>query len=253
MLRMLYVLSKSLRLNFLYRLTKAFLPKIINNWVYTLSQKYSSTLLVRPSELQPKFRKAVKFLINNLGASKIGDYLEFGVFQGTSLNCMYQTLIELNLDDVRLFGFDSFKGLPPIAAIDIENELQPGDYACTLESTTKLLTRNGIDWRRTFLVKGWYSDILTSSLIKACAMKKASIIMIDCDLYSSANESLKFCGLLIKDQSFIFFDDWNSEICQGERRAFEEFLKANTHLNAEQFDNYLPSGRIFLVTNTIKE
>src|SRR3989337_4080318 len=115
MLRILYVISKSLRLNFLYRLTKSYLPKFINDSVYTLSQKYSSSLLVRPSELQPKFRKAVEFLINNLGASNVGDYLEFGVFQGTSLNCMYQTLMELKLDDVRLFGFDSFKGLPAIA------------------------------------------------------------------------------------------------------------------------------------------
>lgn len=185
-----------------------------------------------------------------MGASNIGDYLEFGVFQGTSLNCMYQTLVELKLDDVRLFGFDSFKGLPRIAAIDIENELQPGDYACMLESATKRLTRNGIDWRRTFLVKGWYSNVLTSDLIKGYAMKKASIIMMDCDLYSSAKKSLKFCGPLIKDQSLIFFDDWNSEICQGERRAFENFLKVNPHLNAEEFDSYLPSGRIFLVTNT---
>jgi len=251
MLRTLYAISKSLGLNFLYRLTKPFLPKTINNWVYALSQRYSSSLLVRPDELQPKFRKAAEFLIKNVGASNIGDYLEFGVFQGTSLNCMYQTVKEAKLHNVRFFGFDSFKGLPPIAAIDIENELQPGDYACTLESTQRRLTCNGIDWQRTFLVKGWYSDTLTQNFIEDHAIEKASIIMIDCDLYSSAKESLKFCGPLIKDQSFIFFDDWNSEICQGERRAFENFLKVNPHLNAEEFDSYLPSGRIFLVSNTI--
>jgi hypothetical protein len=249
MLRTLYAISKSLRLNFLYRLTKSFLPKSINNWVYNLSEKYSPSLLVQPSELQPKFRKAAEFLINSIGTNNIGDYLEFGVFRGTSLNCMYQTAVELKLDKVRLFGFDSFKGLPAIAAIDIENELQPGDFACTLESAQKRLTRNRIDWKRTFLVKGWYADILTDKLIEGHAIKKASIIMIDCDLYSSAKESLKFCGPLIKDQSIIFFDDWNSEICQGERRAFEEFLEANPQLNAGQFDSYLPSGRIFLVTN----
>ncbi len=78
--------------------------------------------------------------------------------------------------------------------------------------------------------------------------------MIDCDLYSSAKESLNFCIPLIKDTSIIFFDDWSQDQYIGEKKAFDEFLRENPHFKAEQFDTYkhnnLPYGRIFSITNT---
>lgn len=204
-------------------------------------------------ELKSKYKKACEFLQQRIGPKNIGDYLEFGVCHGTSLNCMFQTLRELQIDHVRLFGFDSFQGFPAIAAIDIENELQPGDCSSNIESTSNLLTANGIDWSRTFLIKGWFSDTLTNSIITKHNIKKASIIMMDCDLYSSAKEALNFCIPLIKDTSIIFFDDWSRDWLIGERRAFDEFLKENPHFIAEEMDTYKrsnPYGKIFLVTNT---
>ena len=152
-----------------------------------------------------------------------------------------------------MFGFDSFEGFPAIAAIDIENELQPGECASSLSSTSERLTENGIDWNRTFLIKGWFSDTLNGNIIQDYKIQKASIIMIDCDLYSSAKESLNFCLPLIKETSIIFFGDWSEDKSIGERRAFEEFLQENGQLKSElvsQYKNHrVPKGRIFLVTN----
>ncbi len=187
----------------------------------------------------------------------MGDYLEFGVCEGTSFVCMFQALTELKLNHVRMFGFDSFEGFPAIAAIDIENELQPGECASSLSSTSERLTENGIDWNRTFLIKGWFSDTLNGNLIRDYDIQKASIIMIDCDLYSSAKESFNFCRPLIKDISIIFFGDWSEDKSIGERRAFEEFLQENGHLKSKLLSRYknhgVPKGRIFLVTNEITE
>ena len=152
-----------------------------------------------------------------------------------------------------MFGFDSFEGFPAVAAFDIENELQPGECASSLSSTSERLTENGIDWNRTFLIKGWFSDTLNDNLIQDYNIQKASIIMIDCDLYSSAKESLNFCRPLIKDISIIFFGDWSEDKSIGERRAFEEFLQENGQLKSKLLSRYknhrVPKGRIFLVTN----
>ncbi len=213
--------------------------------------------LVTLNRLRPKIEMACKFLTDKIGAANIGDYLEFGVFRGTSLSCMYETLAKLHLGHVRLFGFDSFAGFPPIAAIDVENFFQPGDYVSTLESTRQCLSEKGIDWSRTFLIKGWFHDTLTQRTIDSYGLEKASVIMIDCDLYTSAKEALNFCKPLIKDVTIFFLDDWNCECVAGERKAFEEFLMENPDLKEELIGIYeherKPKGRIFSVTKTIEQ
>lgn len=253
MFGIIYTLLKMLRFDVVYRNTKIFLPEPITNWVSTNSEKYKEPPLVSVKALQPKFKKACEILTDKIGANNIGDYLEFGVYNGTSMNCMFQTLKELKLNDVRVFGFDSFEGLPAVAAIDTENELQPGDYASNITFTSKRLTNYGIDWNRTFLVKGWFEDTLNESLLSDHAIQKASIIMIDCDLYSSAKRALNFCAPLIKDTSIIFIDDWSEEAEVGERRAFHEFLQENPYLKSEFLDHYKhkgrPNGRIFIVSD----
>lgn len=254
MFGIIYAFLKLLRFDVVYRNTKIFLPQPITDWVSTNSEKYKEPPLVSTKALQPKFKKACEFLTDKIGAKNIGDYLEFGVYHGTSLNCMYQTLKELQLNDVRLFGFDSFEGLPAIAAIDTENDLQPGDYATNITVTSKRLTNYGIDWNRTFLVKGWFKDTLNDGLVSDHGIQKASIIMIDCDLYSSARRALNFCLPLIKDTSIIFIDDWSEDGEVGEKRAFNEFLRENPYLKSELMDHYKhkgrPNGRIFIVSDT---
>src|SRR5215216_2102989 len=63
--------------------------------------------LVAADQLKPEYVKALKTLSEALGPDALGDYLEFGVSHGTSLTCMHKALKELNLNKVRIFGFDS--------------------------------------------------------------------------------------------------------------------------------------------------
>jgi hypothetical protein len=255
MLGRIHAILNLLKFDVVYHKIKDYLPQKFRGWVGKNLEECKPIPLVTARELQPRFKSACRQLTDRIGANGIGDYLEFGVCYGTSLHCMFQTLKEMELDHVRLFGFDSFKGLPPIAAIDIENYLQPGDYASSLDSTTRTLTRKGIDWSRTFLIEGWFQETLNHSLIKNHNIKKASFIMLDCDLYSSAKEALEFCLPLIKDTSIIFLDDWCDDKDKGERRAFHEFLKAHPHVKSEYFDSYShngkPTGKVFMLTNTL--
>ena len=253
MLGNIHSILKLLRFDILYHKLKILLPRNIRDRAGASSKK-NNIPLISVRELQPKFESACRILTDKLGANNIGEYLEFGVCEGTSLACMFHALASLELNHVRLFGFDSFEGLPAIAAIDIENELQPGECASNLASTEDLLTREGVDWHRTFLIKGWFNETLNDTITREHNIKKASLIMIDCDLYSSAKESLKFCRPLIKDTAIFFFGDWNEDKSIGEKRAFEEFLQENPQLKSELLDRYknngIPKGRIFLVTDT---
>ena len=212
--------------------------------------------LIDLKELEPQLHKAVQWIVEHENRSVIGDYLEFGVYYGSSLACMYKVLESFRMNNVRLFGFDSFEGLPETAISDDNGNWSPGAFKSSYKYTVEYLTKKDIDWNRVFLVKGWYSITLNDELIRKYNISKASLIMIDCDMYLSAKEALNFCTPLIQDRAIIIFDDWNaSQLADknlGEKRAFDEFLAANPHLTAQEFGNYnapggLPHGKVFKV------
>ena len=246
---------KGLNVHRLLRPIKPLLPNSLISWV----QKNTVYKLVLTEELKPEYKRACKYLSETAGIENIGDYLEFGVSGGTSLNCMHEVLQELRYSSVRLFGFDSFEGLPAYASNEDDGVWEPGQFKSEYHVTHRFLDKKGVDWQRTFLIKGWFSDTLNQELISKHQIDKASLIMIDCDIYSASKEALSFCAPLIKDISIIFFDDWGTfksdEKNVGEKRAFDEFLQEHTHLKARSFGGYnwygRPYGKIFLVSNEL--
>jgi predicted O-methyltransferase YrrM len=215
--------------------------------------------LIPEEELERKYEEALRFLTDKHGAAALGDYLEFGVFHGASLTCMHRALTAGGFNHVRLFGFDSFAGLPAAAEKEDDGAFREGQFTADERLVRRLLTERGVDWKRTVLVKGWFSDTLTEELAARHHIAKASIIMIDCDIYSSTRDALRFCAPLIQDEAIIFFDDWTTNNLDaknmGEKRAFDEFLAENPQLVAEEFGRYVhrehpappPEGLIFRV------
>ena len=49
---------------------------------------------------------------------------------------------------------------------------------------------------------------MTDERRQALQIERASIIMIDCDLYASTKDALRFCSPAIQGSCVIFFDDW---------------------------------------------
>lgn len=233
---------------------KVLLPRVLVAWIQR--QKWKLDLaqgrrLVPEDSLTEKYKEALDWLIEVGGSKEIGDYLEFGTFNGTSLACMYRTVQDADLPNVRLFGFDSFEGLPESAAND---GWVPGRYQIDYPYVVKWLSRQGIDWQRVFLIKGWYSDTLNDALIQQHGIAKASIIMVDCDAYQSAKEALDFCAPLIDKWAVVFFDDWHSAGRAarnlGEKRAFDEFRSANPDLEAEDLGGYNRNSMVFKLSRS---
>lgn len=144
-------------------------------------------------KLEAAYRDAL-MLLAAASSSIVGDYLEFGVYVGTSLLCMHRASNELGLRSLRLFGFDSFEGLPQSAAVESEGLWKPGQYRADLGLVREHLTGSGIDWSRTVLVPGWFEETLRPSLSRDLGIEKAGVIMIDCDISSSARSALEFCA-----------------------------------------------------------
>ena len=131
-----------------------------------------------------------------------------------------------------------------------------GQFKTDFEFVRGLLDSQGIEWKRTHLIKGWFRDTLTADLLEEFQIRKTNLIFIDCDMYLSAKEALDFCAPLIKDRCVIVFDDWASNGLDkkdlGEKKAFEEFLAENPRISVSPFGRYackdMENGRIFQLT-----
>lgn len=202
------------------------------------------------------YTEAIALLRERQPGGVLGDYLEFGVYHGTSLSCMYAAREQLGLGTMRLFGFDSFDGLPDSASEEDDALWWPGQFRSSIELTRATLRQWDVPDDAATLIPGWFSDSCTPETRARLGLEKTSVIMVDCDLYSSARDALAFCGPLICTQAVLVFDDYNAgslaEKQMGEKRAFEEFLDANPDLHAEEIEglNYKNKvdPQLFLVT-----
>jgi hypothetical protein len=208
--------------------------------------------LVPVAKLEETYRNALRVLSEGADSDDVGDYLEFGVYVGTSLLCMHRASGAMGLSSLRLLGFDSFQGLPEESADEREIGFKPGWFHAGYDVVREHLSRNGIDWNRTFLVKGWYEDTLRPELARQLKIEKAGVIMIDCDIYSSTRTALAFAAPLIRDRAVLLFDDWPGDGPEqrglGERRAFEELLETTPDLSAVELEPFHPRGKVFLLT-----
>jgi O-methyltransferase len=237
-------------LNRVFNASLPFVPPALRNWIEQERQRariLSRRRLVSIDSFRALLNHGLRMISERIGRDNIGAYLEFGVYNGTSMIGAYHETQALGLDHVRLFGFDSFEGLPPEAATDDD-----GLCRCELEFTRAVLQAENVDLDRVTLVPGWFSKTLVPEAVEGLGIEKASVIMVDCDIYSSTKQALAFCGPLIRDHALVLFDDWHaygaSQRNLGERKAFMEFLREWPCFSADRFGSYSTKAEAFIVS-----
>jgi len=137
-----------------------------------------------------------------------GLVLEFGVAGGRSL-----TLFANDAPDLRVYGFDSFEGLPE----DWTVQHRAGHFAQALPDVPA----------NAELVVGWFDRTLPGFLEQHPG--PVSFLHVDCDLYSSTKTIFDLLGDRIVPGTIILFDDYFNYPTwrQHEHKAFMEFVEAN--------------------------
>jgi len=138
--------------------------------------------------------------------------LEFGVNSGSTIIQLRNSLPE----QYKLFGFDSFEGLP---------EDWSGTRAKKGDMSTKEIIPNvpGV-----IFYKGWFID--TIPMYKQIA-EPIALLHVDCDLYSSTNDILYGLKEFIVTGTVIVFDEWyynHKDIFENrlhEQKAFLEWVE----------------------------
>jgi O-methyltransferase len=200
---------------------------------------------------------AATFLTQNYVA---GDYLEFGVFEGSSFIKAYHALRESreqHLDwlsrnrtntseyghtspefelwrnwQPRFFAFDSFAGLPEVKD-ELHEAWTKGSFMCSEGRFKRNIAEEGVELKAVVTVPGFYDQSLTPDVKKRHNLRRAALVNIDCDLYESTIQVLDFLTDLLVQGSVIVFDDWFRYQCrsdQGQQRACREWLGRNPRL-----------------------
>ena len=167
----------------------------------------------------------INYILSLTDKSLIGPICEFGVFCGHSLSTIGQYVIANNMTNL-IYGFDSFEGLPYS-----DHAWKKGDFSCGLDECEQNLKNIcGDNWNQYIkLVKGWYSDTLTSELFNSINNGYSPLIHIDCDLYQSALEALSFIQPLMTKNTYIMFDEFDF----GEDRAWS-LVASKRNINYER-------------------
>lgn len=138
-----------------------------------------------------------------------GSIAEVGVYKGGSL----KVLAEL-FPDRKVYGFDTFEGLPQEQWNDKEFHT-PGEFNDTsLEAVTTFISKSNVR-----LIKGLFPD--TANPFEK---EKFALVHIDTDFYLSVKECINWFWPRMVKGGTIIFDDYDWPNCQGVKKAVDEFM-----------------------------
>ena len=194
-----------------------------------------------------------------------GDYLEFGVYRGRSFaeafhaiwsarNNVRGFVDSANIEEwyerrPRFIAFDSFEGLPG-GNVDRHVDYGEGAYCCSEADFLKNIEDAGVDANDVATIPGFFDQSLTPEVKRRLNLKRASLVMIDCDLYESTVPVLEFITDMVDQGTIIIFDDWyrfKGSPDSGEQRACREWLEKNPQLQLTKYWQQGPHAVAFLV------
>ena len=192
------------------------LPKRnLNFYIEQESLKKSAEIIIEKGSLAVPFTD--KFLLYNYIIDNdliTGDFLEFGVWKGESLNYFSS---RVKNKKIKFYGFDSFEGLPE----DWRFGFEKGTFGLDSEKPN--------DTNSTVYVKGWFANSIPDFL-KKFPIIQPIFLHIDCDLYSSTKDVFDNLGHLIAPNSYILFDEFLGYpgFLNHEYKALVEFLNSKS-------------------------
>ena len=180
-----------------------------------------------------------------------GDYLEFGVFTGSSfchsIRCYKSISQKYTNLHTRFFGFDSFGGFGELNQSENHPFYKDEIFEVDFNRVNKRVIRasRGVESK---LIPGYFCDTLRNKA-SYYGINKAKIIFIDSDTYSSAWEALNFCLPTLQEGTYVIMDDFYSykgNKSKGVAGAFYKFIDAHDLVPRSVF-SYGMGGVVFIL------
>lgn len=168
-------------------------------------EQYLKSAMLFPSKI--RMWDYVVTLLNE--TEQYGSCLEFGVYNGNSINYLSE-----RLKNWQFFGFDSFEGL---AEDWVGWHFPRGHF--DMDGTLPHVNSN------VELVRGWFEDTLPN-FIGSAAVENIRFIHIDCDTYNSSKYVLRELVQNLNSGTLILFDEFHGfpNWMNHEYKAFVEVM-----------------------------
>jgi len=176
---------------------------------------------------EEKLANLYLLLRNHLPQLESGHIVEFGTYRGGSALFMAALADEL-LPGCRVYGFDSFAGMPPTdRAVDLHQE---GDFAdVDLAELRGFAAAKGL--RNIEFVPGLFEDSFPGA---AAAVGRIALCHIDCDIRAAVAYAYDASRSLMVTGGYWVFDDPLVASCVGATEAVEELVIQRDGLFSEQ-------------------
>ena len=178
--------------------------------------------LNQPLRLKPA-NQSIDFTLRVIEATLDvpGDIVECGVYQGDGIVTIAAHVESLR-SPKRVWGFDSFEGLPEPSEFDGSHPAAARGWFgdTSLEAVQGLVDHFGYTQRIT-LVPGFFRDTCRAAEVAAI-----SVLVLDCDLYGSYLDALNCFYDLVAPGGVVVLDEYGRpEKYPGARQATDEFFR----------------------------
>ena len=181
-----------------------------------------------------------------------GNYLEFGIFTGSSFNFA----MKVNKKIEKLFGkmncefigFDSFAGFGKIKKDDENPSFQDNIFSVDKEKVLRNIKKCS-KGQKSKIIEGFYKDTIENKTTLDLKINKSRVVLIDCDLKESTRLALEFIRPSIQEGTIILFDDYvffKGNVDKGEYGAFNEFQKKYPEILFRRIFDYGYGSRAFI-------
>lgn len=158
-----------------------------------------------------------------------GAIVECGVYKGGSMMAAALTLLREGTADRDLYLFDTFEGMPPPTAEDVDlhgnsaveefDRRRDGEWlACSLERVREAVLSTGYPAERVHLVQGPVEDTLPER-----APEGIAVLRLDTDWYASTRHELEHLYPRLASRGVLIVDDYGH--FRGARKAVDEYLE----------------------------
>lgn len=184
-----------------------------------------------------------------------GDYLEFGMFEGTSFIAAFESWRAMRISGTlmprRFIGFDSFHGFKYFSSKDAHPFFKEGEFNSSYHKTEKRIRRHfgrRAEWK---IVPGYVEETIKGRDIVADGYPKVAVAFIDIDLGEPTKTALDYIRPALQEGSVLLLDDFfNYRASQekGVAGAFAAFQKAHPEIVFRRLLDFGYGGQGFIVS-----
>jgi hypothetical protein len=182
-----------------------------------------------------------------------GDYVEFGVFEGTSFIAAFETDRRLRPAAVpprAFWGFDSFEGgFKYFDQRDRHPFFREGEFSSSYDLACRRVGGHFRGRARWKLVPGYFEQTLAGTTAPEMGIERVAVALVDCDLGSPARLALDFLRPALQPGSVLILDDffaYRGAEDAGVAGALAGFQAAHPELRFRRLFDYGHGGQGFV-------